>query len=274
MAIAPRIAGLSPDAWQRHRPLLKSLFKREVSHRYKGSILGLAWTFVAPLTVMIAYSIVFHYVYRVVDISFYPLFLLSGMVAWFFFAGAAQGSASSLVANGNLVKKVRFPRELIPLSVVGGHAVTALSMLVVLIPINLIFVADSRSTALLALPVGLLFLSLLTIGFSLLLSALNVYFRDVEHILLALLLPWFFLTPIFYTPDQLPSGAEQFQWLAAVLEWGNPIAPFVTLIRDSIFFGVWSSPAVFIYCAVVGVGTLVLGIWAFRRLEAEMAVEL
>ena len=130
------------------------------------------------------------------------------------------------------------------------------------------------STALLALPVGLLFLSLLTIGFSLLLAALNVYFRDVEHILLALLLPWFFLTPIFYTPDQLPSGAEQFQWLAAVLEWGNPVAPFVTLIRDSIFFGVWSSPAVFIYCAVVGVGTLVLGIWAFRRLEAEMAVEL
>ena len=71
------------------------------------------------------------------------------------------------------------------------------------------------------------------------LAAANVYFRDVEHILSALLLPWFFLTPIFYSPDVLPKGAEQFEWLAGVLAWGNWVSPFIDLVRDPVFFGQW-----------------------------------
>ncbi len=248
--------------------------RREVRQRYQGSALGITWTLLAPLTVMAAYALVFHYVYRVVDISDYPLFLLSGMVTWFFFAGTAQGAASSLVANGNLIKKVRFPREFIPLSVLGGQGVTMLTMLAVLIPLNLIFVPASRSPAMALLPLWLVLLGMMAFGFALLVSAINVYLRDVEHILSALLLPWFFITPIFYTYDSLPAGAQEFQWLTVLIEWVNWVAPFVVVIQDALFFGAWPSVSQVLFCVVMAVGLLALGISVFRRLEGEMAVEL
>lgn len=261
-------------AIRRHRPLLVSLLRREVRQRYKGSALGLLWTFIAPLTVMLAYALVFHYVYRVVDIPDYPLFLLSGMVTWFLFAGGVQGAAQSLVSNANLIKKVRFPRELIPMSVVGSHVITTLAMLAVLVPVNLIVVPDSRSPVLLLLPVALVLLTMLTAGFSLMVAAANVYFRDVEHIIGALLLPWFFLTPIFYTPETLPAGAQDWQWLVDFLDWGNFVAPFVYVIRDAIFVGEWPSTGQVAYCVVAAFLMLGAGLAVFRRLEGEMAVEL
>lgn len=259
---------------RRYGPLLRNLLRREIRQRYQGSALGILWTFVAPLTVMVAYAVVFHYVYKVVNIDDYPLFLLSGMVTWFFFAGTAQGAASSLVANANLIKKVRFPRQLIPLSVMGGQSVTMLAMLAALVPLNLLIVPASRSPAILLLPFWLLLLAAMTFGFALLVASINVYFRDVEHILTALLLPWFFITPIFYTADSLPAGTEQYQWLVVVLEWVNWVAPFVVVIRDSIFFGAIPSLTQVIFCTGVALVFLALGVGTFSRLQREMAVEL
>lgn len=271
--LAFRVRPSSPAARQR-RALLLTLLRREIRGRYKGSALGVAWTFILPLSVVVAYSAIFHYVYKVVDIPDYPLFLLSGMVGWFFFAPGAQAASESIVGNANLVKKVRFPRQLIPLSAVAGHAVTMLVMLALLVPANLILVPDARSPAMLMLPVVLLLLGAMTYGFGLMLAALNVYFRDVQYILGAILLPWFFLTPIFYTPDVLPKGAQEFQWLTGVLEWGNFVAPYIIAIRDSAFFGEWPSAARIGYCAVCAIVMLAAGEWVFRRLEGEMAVEL
>lgn len=270
---ALRVQGAAAATRQR-RALLVTLLRREIRGRYKGSALGVAWTFVLPLSVVIAYSAIFHYVYKVVDISDYPLFLLSGMVGWFFFAGGAQGASESIVGNANLVKKVRFPRQLIPLSAVAGHGTTLLVMLALLVPANLIVVPDARSPAILMLPVVLALLAVMTYGFGLMLAAVNVYFRDVQYILAAILLPWFFLTPIFYTPDALPQGAQEFQWLTNVLEWGNFVAPYVIAIRDSVFFGEWPGTAHVLYCAICAAVMLIAGEWIFRRLEGEMAVEL
>lgn len=264
---------LSPAARQR-RALMITLLRREIRGRYKGSALGVAWTFVLPISVVIAYSAIFHYVYKVVDIADYPLFLLSGMVGWFFFGAGVQSAAESIVGNANLVKKVRFPRQLIPFSAVAGHGMTLLVMLALLIPANLLVVPDARSPAMLILPVVLLLLGVMTYGFGLILAALNVYFRDVQYILAAILLPWFFLTPIFYTPDALPKGAQQFQWLTGVLEWGNFVAPFVISIRDAAFFGEWPGTGHLVYCVVCAGVMLAAGEWIFRRLEGEMAVEL
>ena len=262
------------SALARHRPLFVNLLKREIRQRYKGSSLGLLWTFIAPLTMMVAYSALFHYVFRVVDVHDYALFFLTGMTVWILFAGSAQVGSQSLVTNANLIKKVRFPRELIPLSVVGGQAVTALAMVAILIPVNLIVVPDSRHPALVLAPVLFALLAVMSFGFTLIVAALNVYFRDVEHILGALLLPWFFLTPIFYTPELLPEGAERFQWLVDVLDWGNFVAPYVYVARDTLFFGEWPDPAQLGYCAIAAAAFFALGAWVFRRLEGEMAVEL
>jgi lipopolysaccharide transport system permease protein len=152
--------------------------------------------------------------------------------------------------------------------------VTALAMLALVIPVNLIVVPDSRSPALLALPLCLGLLAVMTYGFGLGLAALNVYFRDVQHILGALLLPWFFLTPVFYTPDALPPGTEELRWLTVALEWGNFVAPYVIIVRDTLFEGDWPSPAHLGYCVVVSAAALAGGMWLFRRLDGEMAVEL
>ncbi len=261
-------------AARQRRALLVTLLRREIRGRYKGSVLGLAWAFILPFSIVVAYSAVFHYVFRIVDIPHYPLFLLAGMVGWFFFAGGLQGAAESITGNANLVKKTRFPRQLIPFSAVVGRGVTALLMLVILVPANLVVVPESRSPSFLALPLVLLLLAAMTYGFGLIVAALNVYFRDVEHILGAIMLPWFFITPIFYTPDALPPGADEFQWMVGLLEWGNVVAPYVIAIRDATFFGDWPSAAHLGYCAAAAAGLLALGEWLFRRLEGEMAVEL
>jgi ABC-type polysaccharide/polyol phosphate export permease len=114
----------------------------------------------------------------------------------------------------------------------------------------------------------------MTFGFALIVSALNVYFRDVEHILGALLLPWFFLTPIFYTPETLPGGVARFRWLADALDWGNWVAPYIYVLRDTLFFGVMPSTGQLVFCVLVSAAFLVGGMYVFRRLEPEMAVEL
>jgi homopolymeric O-antigen transport system permease protein len=257
----------------RNGPLFRNLLRREVRQRYKGSALGLAWTLITPAIMVGAYSLVFHYVWKVINIPHYALFLFTGLTVWTFFLGGTQAAASSLVANANLVKKVRFPREIVPLSTLAGQAFTAGTMLVIAIPLCVALTAGSRLT-LLALPPLILLLAALTAGFGLLLSALNVYFRDVEHILAALALPWFFLTPIFYTFASLPALQGDNEWVVDVLRYGNFITPFVESIQDSLFFGVWPSGTEVIYCVVAACVMLALGLGVFRRLEREMAVEL
>jgi lipopolysaccharide transport system permease protein len=258
--------------YARFAPLYRNLVRREVRQRYKGSLLGLAWTLLNPVVVVLTYSLVFHYVWRVVDIPHYPLFLFTGLAVWTFFLGGAQMAASSLVANGNLVKKVRFPREIVPAAAISANAVTAGAMFAVALPLCLAI--STRSYApLVVLPVFVALIAVLTLGFGLLLASLNVYFRDVEHILAALAMPWFFLTPIFYTFETLP-GIQARPALLDVMYYGNPVTPFLASIRDIVFFGAWPSLVDTAYCVVVAAAVLALGVAVFRRLEREMAIEL
>ena len=263
---------VTPEHYARFAPLYRNLVRREVRQRYKGSLLGLAWTLLNPIVLVLTYSMVFHYLWRVVDIPRYPLFLFTGLAIWTFFLGGAQMAASSLVANGNLVKKVRFPREIVPAAAISANAVTSGAMFAIALPLGLALSADSYAP-LLALPVFVLLIAVLTLGFGLLLAALNVYFRDVEHILAALAMPWFFLTPIFYTFDTLP-GIRANSALLDVMYYGNPVTPFLSSIREIVFFGSWPSPADAVYCTAVAGAMLAIGILVFRRLEREMAIEL
>ena len=133
----------------------------------------------------------------------YWLFLLCGLPAWVFFATAAQASSRSLLENANLIRKVRFPRQLVPLSIVATHLVGFAVMLVVVVVLSLFKLPEARDTVWLAFPLGALFACMVA-GVALAIASLNALFRDVEHLLTALLLPWFFLTPILYSLDQLP----------------------------------------------------------------------
>ena len=260
------------QAGRSNLPLYRNLVRREVRQRYKGSVLGIGWTLLNPLIMVGAYWIVFKFLFGS-PIPNYALFMFVGLMVWTLFYGGIQIASASLVANASLVTKVRFPREIIPLASMTANAVIAGAMLVIALPLCVIL-AGGAALPLLLLPIFLALAAGLTAGVGLLLSGLNVYFRDVEHILTALGTPWFFLTPIFYTYTTLPESAKAHQTLINVLHYGNPIAPYVLSVQDVLFFGVWPSLADAIYCLIATALVLTAGVLAFRRLEREMAVEL
>lgn len=256
----------------RHWPLFENLVRREVSQRYKGSSLGLVWTLITPAIMVATYSFAFRFLLRL-DIEDYWLFLFVGLVAWQFFMGSILIGVNSLVGHANLVKKVNFPREMIPLSVMSANNLTTVAMLAVAMVLSFVF----RTPPLLpfiTLPLIIGLIIMFAAGLGLLAAALNVYFRDVEHILNAIALPWFFLSPIFYDFESLDSLQGENTWIANLLHYGNPIAPFIISMKDVMFYGRWPDPVDLGYMAVVASAALAFGLWVFNRLEDEMANEL
>jgi ABC-type polysaccharide/polyol phosphate export permease len=255
-----------------YRFLFERLVRRELRQKYKGSALGVLWYFVNPLVLMGAYALVFSVLLKVVDVPDYPLFLIAGLIVWVFFAQSLLAAAPSLVQNAPLVRKVRFPREAIPASVATVQLGTFLVMLALLLPVELI-VRGTLEPALLLLPLVVVLLFAFVLGLSLAVAVLHAHFRDVEPVLTAALLPWFFLTPIFIEVDDFPGVAER-GWLGDLLAWANPVAPFVDAVRDVLYAGAAPSIGVLAYLAAAGLGSLGLGLLIFRRLERDLAVVL
>jgi lipopolysaccharide transport system permease protein len=256
----------------RFGPLYRNLVRREVRQRYRGSTLGLLWTLITPAIMVGAYSVVFKFLLRI-QIPHYALFLFLGLAVWTFFLGGAQVASGSLVANAGLVTKVSFPRQIVPLAAMTGNAFTAGAMFLIALPLCLLLTEGSFAPLVL-LPVLIALLAMVTIGFGLLVAAVNVYFRDVEHILAAVSLPWIFVTPIFYTFSTVPGLTGDTTWVEKVLHYGNPISPFVIAFQDAVFWGRWPAWGDLLYSAVAAVVVLAVGWVVFRRLEREMAVEL
>ena len=257
----------------RYRELFANLFRRNFHARYRGSALGIAWSLVNPLALMGVYQLVFGVLMRQNTITHYPLYLLAGLACWIFFATSLQAGARSLVDSAELIKKVRFPRQLVPFAVVGTQLVTFVLMLVILIVLSLVFVPGARSTVWLAIPLSLLFVCLVA-GVALGVACLNVIFRDVEHILAAALLPWFFVTPILWSTASLPAGAAGHHRLLEVLRWGNFVAPPVEAVRDPLWLGRAPRAADVVYLAVAAAAALAAGAYFFARVDDRIAIEL
>jgi ABC-type polysaccharide/polyol phosphate export permease len=240
----------------RYRELFSNLFRRDFQAKYKGSALGILWSLLNPLILLGVYLLVFGVILPGPQIPHYALYLLAGLACWTFFATSMQSAARSLVDAAELVKKVRFPRQLVAFSMVATQAVTFAVMEVILIVLSLVFVSDARSTV------------------SLVVACLNVVFRDVEHVLAAALLPWFFVTPILWSAQTLGDRALHHQTLLNVLHWVNPVAPPIFAIRDAIWSGraphLWDV----VYLAVAATVSLVLAAWVFRSVDDRIAVEL
>jgi lipopolysaccharide transport system permease protein len=256
----------------RYRDLFLNLFRRELRVKYRGSALGLAWTLINPLVLMLAYWLVFSVIIKAVSVEHYPLFLLTGLLVWIFFQSAVQMSCSSLLGQANLVKQVRLPRQLLPVSVVATNLVTMLVMLAVVLPLNLWLVPETRTTFWAALPLFVPLAALVT-GFAIVLASTTVIFRDVEHLLATVLLPWFILTPIFFPWDEMP-GINEHPKLANVLYYGNPVAPFVEAIRDPLFFGRLPALSDVVYVFAVALGALLAAAFVFRRIDDQLAAQL
>jgi len=257
----------------RYRELFANLFRREFQAKYRSSLLGLAWSLVNPLALMGVYFVVFKLLWGGGEISYYPLYLLAGLACWIFFATSLQAAARSFVDSAELVKKVRFPRQLVPFSVVATQLVTFASMLAILIVLSLAFVPRARPYVALSIPLAALFVGLV-VGVALLVASLNVLFRDVEHLLAAALLPWFFLTPVLWRFADLPERVHRHHTLLELLRWGNFVGPPIYAVRDALWLGAAPRPADVIYLAVAAAASLALGAFAFSRVDDRIAIEL
>lgn len=256
----------------RYPDLFMNIFRRELHGKYRGSILGLFWTLINPLALMAVYTFVFSVLLKAFDVEHYPLFILSGLVTWVFFQSAVQMACSSLFAQPSLVKQVRFPRHFLPLAVVATNVVTLGAMLIVVLVVNLIFVPEMRTTFWAAFPL-LIPLVALASGLAVVFSYVTVVYRDVEHLLLTIFLPWFFLTPVFYNFDSVP-GLNDRAWLTSVLYWGNFVSPFVRAIRDPLFYGLMPRLIDVVYVTVAGAVSLVIGVLVARRMDDQVAAQL
>ncbi len=253
-----------------HRYLFEQMVRRELRQKYKGSALGVLWYLINPLVLMGAYYFMFGVVFKIAGANQpeqYPLFLLIGLVVWIFFSQSLLSAAPSLLEHGALVRKARFPRETIPASVVTVQLVTFVVLLALLAPVT-IAIRGTVDVALLVLPLVLACLFLFVLGLALAVSVLHAYFRDVAPILSAALLPWFFMSPIFFEPEGITTDERA----RFVLEWLNPVAPFIGAVRDVVYGGAVPRLSELAYVLVASAVALLGGRALFRRLQGELAV--
>ena len=255
-----------------YRYLFEQMVRRELRQKYKGSALGVLWYVVNPLVLMGAYALMFTYVLRYDAIEDYPLFLLIGITIWVFFSQSLIASAASLIDQSSLVRKVRFPRETIPAAVVTVQLVIFGVLFLALIPVC-VAIRGSLGPELLLLAPLVLALAGFVFGCSLAVSILHAHFRDVAPILSAALLPWFFVTPIFFRADAFP-GQDEHPWIGDLLRWANPVAPFIESVRDVLYDGTMPGAGTVLYVAAMAVLALLGGRLLFRRLERDLAVVL
>lgn len=257
----------------RYRELFGSLFRRDLRAKYKGSLLGVAWSLALPIALMLVYLVVFSVLWKAqaTDMPDYWLFLLCGLPVWVFLATSLQTAARSLLENANLIRKVRFPRQLVPLSVVATQVVAFATMTAIVLVLALLVRPDSRATAWLAVPVGALIV-LFVAGLALLVASLNAIYRDVEFVVAAALLPWFFLTPVLYQLQDLP-GAETHPWLIDLLHWGNPLTPAIESYRAPLYAGTLPPTGDLLYLVVATLVALGVGAAVFRGVDDRIASE-
>ena len=179
-----------------YRELLKTNIKKEIRGKYKGSWLGVLWTFLNPLLMLAVYAFVFPYILRV-NVDNYTIFMIVALIPWNFFTTAIQSGTGSVVANGNILKKVYFPREIIPISITTSQSVNFLITCIIM-AVFIIFSGVGFSVHALLFPLLVLIQYILILGLTFILSALTVFVRDIDHFVSVILMLGFYATPIVY----------------------------------------------------------------------------
>ena len=272
------------------RELLVGMVRNELKIKYKNSVLGFAWSLLNPLLYLVVFYVAFTIILRS-GIPAFPIWLLSGLLVWNLFSTGLGAATGSVVANSGLVKKVSFPREILPLAAVGSMLVHFFLQSMVLFVVLAIVRWDLAWAYVPLVPLALAVLLLLTSALGILLSAINVYLRDTSHFLELALLAWFWVTPIVYQFQLvgLRHGWSKWPWFA------NPVTPIVLIFQRAIYarldnvhtvngirsvtpllphWPYWAFLAYLGYSLAFALVTLAIAVRVFGRSEANFAEEL
>ncbi len=245
-----------------HKYLLYQLIQREIKARYKQSIIGYFWVLLNPLAQMAVYTFVFSIVFKFPSEIPYPLFLFSALLPWTLLQTAISSGTSSLVVNDILLKKVSFPREIIPYSSVFAKLIDFLFASVIFIFMMIMYKIPFTSTALLFIP--LFFIQLvLTTGIVLLLSAFNLFYRDIQYLTNLVLMIWMYITPVVYPLSLVP---DRYVWLYKL----NPMVGVIEGYRSALF-GFAFEPTIIYWSAGLSLCIFVFGFIIFKRTEKVFA---
>ncbi len=262
------------EVWH-YRELVFHLTVRDLKVRYKNSLLGVAWSLLNPLLMMVVLTTVYAIMLGQNKNHDFPAFILSGLLPWNFFAATITAGTNSIVGNAPLIKKVYFPREALPVSILLSNLVNFLITIPLLIILSLLL-GVQLTPWILMLPLVIVVQMIFSLGVTLLLAAFNVFYRDVQQILSVVMLAWFFLTPIVWDANVLPASKVVFgidlpiQRLVYIL---NPMASIIATYRDLIYYGRSIGWDFFLRTIVTSLLILAIGYAVFHHLHDRFAEE-
>jgi len=248
-----------------YRELLKNNVKKEIRGRYKKSVLGVLWTFLNPLLQLAVYAFIFPLILKTTQ-EYYVIFVCVGLIPWTFFTATISQSTWAVIGNGNIVKKVFFPREILPISVVTSAMVNFLISTIIIIAFCM-FYGLGLTKYIIFYPLVLVVQYIFQLGISFILSAVTVYFRDLEHFVQIALMLLFYVTPIVYSGENIP---EAFKFIINF----NPMAHIIEGYRNIFYKQLRPDLSSLGTVLILSIIICIIGYFMFKKLQKGFAEEL
>ena len=254
------------ELWQ-YREMIFNLVKRDLKSRYKESVLGFFWMLLNPLLQLCVYTIVFSVIMRTNNIDKYYLFLFVALVPWIFFNSCFTAGTSIIISQQDMIKKIYFPREVLPISFVLAQFINMFLSLIVVLIVSILSGVSITAQAIIQLPVIMAIEFILALGVTFIASALTVYFRDLEYIVNIISLAWMYLTPIIYSVEMVPEQLLTLFYL-------NPMTTITIAYRDILYYGIAPRLNTLLNAFIIGIFVLVIGNITFGKLKQHFVEEL
>lgn len=251
--------------FKKYRPLLNELIARDIKTKYRRSVMGVFWTILNPLFMMIVLSVVFSNLFKF-DIENFPIYLLSGQLIFNFYSDATSQALGAIIVNGPLIKKIYVPKYMFVLSRVFSSSINLLASFTALIFVMLAMRVELHYTVLLA-PIPLLFIVLFSLGIGLLLAAVTVKFRDIMHLYNVFVTALIYLTPVIYPMSILP------EWLKKIVLL-NPITNIVLMFRDIMLYNTVPSLSSALLAVVEVAAAMALGMYVFYKRQDTFILDI
>lgn len=250
----------------RYREMIFSLVRKDLRGRYKGSVLGFFWTFLNPLLQLVVYTVVFSVLFPTTLEKFY-IFLFVGLVPWLFFNTSLVGGATSITSQENLIKKIYFPRQVLPISYVSSAFINMLLTFIVIFAVLIFSGFGIDFMILWALPIVMLVEYILVLGIAMITSALTVFFRDLEYVLGIIGMLWMYLTPILYEIETIPEEYQKYIYM-------NPMTGVILCYKDILYYK--RLPDLETIGGALGIGVFfaLVGFIVFGKLQKRFVEEL